>query len=593
MIQLDKLRDKSVFSLLDNYNGGNPYIMRFKNEYLKKGKLNLTTNESKYIYENHDKEPIEINKIVKISSYLGEELKKSEELTFIPEKISIEFLLAETEKTFHVYGRLTRKQEKGKLYWLPKTQVMEDIYFNEIDIDVDFEKYDKILSKINRKMFEHQKSGVKFLLTRNGCILADGMGLCKTATSIIAALESGAKKILVICPASLKINWEREINTFCDETHIINGRNWKTSKFTIINYDILKNFHTVGEPKKNNPDDSIINYNRQIVNSKFDLVIIDEAHYLKDNKTNRGKIMTEVCVKYGIEKVWLLTGTPVANRPMDFYNLLNLIKAPIANNWQYFAVRYCEGRKFFKVLANGRRKQIWLTDGASNLEELTNKTKNLLLRRKKEDVLDMPDKIITPVYHQLSDYGWTEYNNLWDDYIEKRKEEKKNINLQRDLVELILLRKHIAMEAIPHTIELANNAIEEGQKVIIFTNFTDELMELYEKFGKIAVIHNGKMSNDEKQNSVDRFQNDDNIKVFIGNIKSAGVGITLTAANIVIFNSYDWTPGANEQCEDRSYRCGQLNRVTIYYQLFENTISIRVWNVLKNKQNIIDIIMGT
>jgi SWI/SNF-related matrix-associated actin-dependent regulator 1 of chromatin subfamily A len=592
MIKLDKLRDRSVFSLLENYNGGNPYIMRFKNDYIKYGKLNLTTNESKYIYENHDKEPIEIKKIVRISSYLGEELKKSEDLNFIPSKISIEFILAETEKTFHVYGRLTQKQLKGKLYWLPKTQVLDDPYFNEIDIDVDFEKYDKILSKINRKMFDHQKSGVKFLLSRNGCILADDMGLAKTATSIIAALESGAKKILVICPASLKINWEREINTFCDETIIINGRNWKTNKFTIINYDILKNFHTLAEPKKNDSEDLVIEFNRQIVNTKFDLVIIDEAHYLKDNKTARGKIMTEVCVKYGIEKVWLLTGTPIANRPMDFYNLLNIIKAPIANNWQHFAKRYCEGRRFFKTLSNGRKKQIWLTDGASNLEELSIKTKNLILRRKKKDVLDMPDKTIIPLIHDMSNSQVNEYNNLWDDYIIKRKENKQNINLQRDLVELIMLRKYIAMQAIPNTIELVENALEYGEKVIIFTNFTDELMELHEKFGKQSVIHYGGMNNIEKQSSVDRFQNDDNVKIFIGNIKSAGVGITLTASNIVIFNSYDWVTGNNEQCEDRAYRIGQKNNVTVYYQLFEDTISLRIWGVLKEKKEIINKILG-
>jgi SWI/SNF-related matrix-associated actin-dependent regulator 1 of chromatin subfamily A len=592
MIRLEDLKEISALSLLESYKGKNPYILRFQKELIKNGKITLTANQSKYIVDNHDKTSIKINRVLRISTYLGEELKKSEELSFTPEKMLVEYILADNDKTFHVYGKVKQNQKNGKLYWLPKTQVLDDPYFEDIDVDVDFEKYNKILGKTGKKLYKHQEEAIKFLLSRKGCILADDMGLGKTMSSIIAALETGLEKILIVCPSSLKINWEREINTFCKNTVIVNGRKWSKDRFVIINYDILKNFHTLKTPKKNDPEDLVVEFNRQIVNTKFDLAIIDEAHLLKNHDSIRGKIMTEVCVKHGVEKVWLLTGTPVANRPMDYFNLLNMIKSPIAKNWQYFAIRYCEGRKFFKTLKSGIKKQIWITDGASNLDELASKTKNIILRRKKEDVLDMPDKTIIPVYHELSNYGRREYNNLWDDYLVKRKAEGKHGKLQRDLVELILLRKHIAMEAIKDTIELAESAIEQGQKVIIFTNFTDELMELHQHFAKISVIHNGLMSNTEKQRSVDRFQDDDKIKVFIGNIKSAGVGITLTAGNIVIFNSYDWVTGNNEQCEDRAYRIGQKNNVTVYYQLFEDTISIRIWGVLKKKKEIINIILG-
>ena len=148
------------------------------------------------------------------------------------------------------------------------------------------------------------------------------------------------------------------------------------------------------------------------------------------------------------------------------------------------------------------------------------------------------------------------------------------------------------MEAIPKTYEMAMDAIEQGHKVIIFTTFTDELEELANKFGKISVVHNGPMTDKAKQVSIDKFQDDDKIKVFIGNIKSAGVGITLTAGDIVIFNSFDWVTGNNEQAEDRAYRIGQKNNVSVYYQLFEDTISVRMWNTLKNKQDVINTIMG-
>lgn len=592
MIKLNDIKDRSAISLLINYNGKNPYLIQLQNEYKKKGKLSLTENQSKYIIENFNKEPIKINRIIEISDFLAEDLQKKNELSFPPKKILIQFILAETEKTLHIYGKLKQNQKVSKMYWIPKTQLVDDPYFEPINIEVDFDKYIK-LDTLHRTPFNHQIEGIKFLLARNGCILADDMGLGKTYQAIIAAIESGAEKILVVCPSSVKINWEREINYFSDHSSIISGKKWKPKKFTIINYDILKNFHSLNKRKgkKKNPEDIVVEFNRELANHQFDLVIIDEAHFLKNPTSIRGKVMTDLCVNHGIEKVWLLTGTPIANRPMDYYNLLKLIKAPIADNWVFFAQRYCAAKKFFKTLKNGQRKQIWLTDGASNLDELANKTRNLILRRKKENVLDMPDKTITPMLLELSRKGCVEYDRLWDEYVEKRAEEGKTCNLQKDLVELILLRKFIAMEAIPHTIELAENAIEQEQKVIIFTNFTDELMELHEHFGSSSVIHYGQMNGKEKQEAVDQFMKNPKIKVFIGNVKSAGVGITLTASNIVIFNSFDWVPGNNEQAEDRAYRIGQHNNVTVYYQLFKDTVSIRMWATLQNKKEIISQIM--
>jgi len=570
MINLDDIKDRSAISLLIDYKGKNPYIQKLQKEYKKKGKLLLTENQTKYIANNINKEPIKIDRVIELSDFFAGELQKNEKLSFIPKRILIQYILAETEKTFHIYGKLKKNQEKSKMYWLPKTQVIDDPYFEPINIDVNFDKYVE-LDTLHRMPYDHQKEAIKFLLTRNGAILALDMGLGKTMCSIIAALESGAEKILVVCPSSIKINWEREINYYCDHTSIISGKKWNPSKFTIINYDILKNFHTISDGrKKKKADDVVIREAKELINHKFDLVIVDEAHFLKNPKSIRGKVMSEVCVKYGIEKVWLLTGTPIANRPMDYFNLLNLIKAPIANNWQFFATRYCAAKKFFKTLKNGQRKQIWLTDGASNLDELSKKTKNIMLRRKKGDVLDMPDKTITPMLYDLSKKGWSEYDRLWDEYIEKREEEGKTCELQKDLVELILLRKFIAMEAIPYTIELSEGVIEQGQKVVIFTNFTDELMEIHEHFGTDSVIHYGGMGQSEKQRSVDQFMNNPKVKVFIGNIKSAGVGITLTAANIVIFNSYDWVTGNNEQAEDRCIFGNQLILTDCGYVKIEN-----------------------
>jgi SWI/SNF-related matrix-associated actin-dependent regulator 1 of chromatin subfamily A len=593
LINLDDIKGHSALSLLETYSGINPYLLKLKNEYLKNGKLTLTETQSKYIIENHNREPQMINRVIGITKYLGEELQKQDGVSFTPEKILIEFILGETDKSYHVYGKLKRNQTESKMYWLPKTQVTDDPYFEKINIEVDFEKYNKVLAKSKKKLYKHQEEGIKFLLSRNGCILADDMGLGKSIQSIIAALESGAKKILVVCPSSAKINWEREINVFCKDTTIIDGKKWSEAKFTIINFDILKNFHTLVETRAQLTPEEMSLINRDLANANFDLAIIDEAHYLKNNDSIRGKIMVELAVKHNISKIWLLTGTPVANRPMDFFNLLKIIKSPIAENWKHYAVRYCDGKKFFKTLKNGQKRQIWITDGASNLDELASKTKNIILRRLKTDVLDMPDKVITPMYHLLDKKEWAQYENLWEEYLLKRTTEgKRNGNLQKDLVELILLRQFIAAVAIPHTIEMVENAIDMGRKVIIFTSFTEELEILAKHFGKLAVTHNGPMSTTQKQKSVDAFQKNSKVKVFIGNIKSAGVAITLTEATVVVFNSFSWVPGDNEQAEDRAFRIGQKNDVNVYYQLFDDTISIRMWNMLNNKKDVISTIIG-
>lgn len=593
MINLNDIKGRKALSLLETYDGINPFILKLKSVLKSKNGVTLTENQTKYIVDNYNQEPTYVNRVMPITPYFGEELKKTENLSFTPERMLFEFILAETDKTYHVYGKLTTKQIESKMYWVPKTQVLDDPYFTPISIDVDFSIYNQILAKYNKKLYNHQKEGIKFLLSRNGCILADDMGLGKSIQSIIAAIESGAKKILVVTPSSAKINWEREINVFCGDTAIIDGKKWKEAKFTIINFDILKNFHTLKKPKINKKGEQLVEevLNRHLVEAGFDLAIIDEAHNLKNNDSIRGKIMVELSAN--IPKVWLLTGTPVANRPMDFFNLLTIIKSPLAKNWKYYAQRYCNAKQFYKTLKNGKRKQIWLTDGASNLDELASKTKNSIIRRLKKDVLDMPDKVVIPTYHELNDKEWKDYNNLWDEFLLKRASiGKKNGNLQKDLVELILLRQFIAAAAIPNTIEMVENAIEMGRKVIIFTSFTEELKILQNHFGKIAVSHNGPMSTKAKQHSVDEFQTNPKVKVFIGNIKSAGVAITLTEASVVIFNSFSWVPGDNEQAEDRAFRIGQKNDVTVYYQLFLDTISIRMWNILQNKKDIISIIMG-
>lgn len=596
MIDINKIKGVSALNKLKTYEGNNPYIKMLKTKLLNKGKLVLTSNQHDYILRNFELDPIKINKIVSITEYLGNELQKQFQLKFVPEKILIEYILDDSEKTYHVSGKLKRNQTNSELFFIPKTQLLDDPYFEEIDVEVDFDKYEKldtfkhINGNVGRKILDLQKIGIKFLLSKKGAILADEMGSGKSLQATVAALESGAKKILIVCPSSVKINWQREINYFQEyDIAIINGRRWENAKFTIINYDILKNFHTVKTDE--NKDDYDFIENQHLLKSKFDLCIIDEAHNLKNKDSIRGSIMTDLC--QNIETVWLLSGTPVANRPMDYYNLLKLIKSPLTNDWKFYVKRYCDGKQITTRLKNGRTKKVWLTNGASNLEELSNKTRNIFLRRLTTEFTDMPERNVIPLIHNLNDNQRIEYDQLWEDYILERQRNKKTVNIQRDLVELGLLRKYMAMETIPYTIDIVNEIIEQGNKVVVFTCFTEELLELANYYGSKCVCHYGQMSEKDKQKSIDEFQNrEDGPMVFIGNIISAGVGITLTRAHYLVFNSFDWVPGNAEQAEFRCFRINQKNNVQIYYNLFNNTIIEKMWHTLNYKKEIINQIIG-
>lgn len=586
MIQAEDIKIKKITDKLMAYEGENPYIKYLKKK-VKTDNQQLTKTQIEYINKNYNKQIVELNNIISITKFFGQELQKEYSLKNTPEKILIEKIIGESDKAYHVLGKFYKNQEELKLFWLPKTQLIDDLFCNYDNVSVDFQKYEGI-DKLGRKYFQHQKEGIKFLLDKKKCILADDMGLGKTLQATIAALESGAKRILIVCPSSLKINWQREIENFTEpeDTNIIRSIGWDPSKFTIINYDILKNFHTVLEKgKEYNPK----KISREIVKEKFDVIILDESHYIKNPKSNRGKIIQEIIKESNPKYVWLLTGTPIANRPMDYFNLLGTIKSPVASDWMYYARRYCGGKQI-KTKIKGRLRTIWLTDGSSNLEELSERTKTTILRRKKNDVLDLPEKIIVPTYIELENR--TEYEEVYEKYLEWRRSQGKSGNVVKHLVELILLRKFIALEKVKHSIELSESAIENGKKVLIFTNFTEELDMFRQHFGKTGVYIEGSTKEKDRQKAVDNFQNDDKIKVFVGQIKAAGVGLTLTKAEIVIINSLDWVPGNLEQAEDRAYRIGQMKNVTIYYPLFDNTVDTLVWRVLKNKKSVINTIVG-
>lgn len=928
-----KIPEIEARNILATYDGANNQLIEWKMKFINNKSFKLTRPQADYVLKYHQTVPKVAKKYINIVISFGERLQEEKYLPKPVEKIWCEKLLCESDKAYHIWGKFF-DSEQNHAIWLPKGAVLQpEKKLNRI---IDYSKYS------HRPPKEWQPKAIEALLANDKFILADDMGTGKSTSAIIAALESGSKKILIVCPASVKINWKKEIRFYTDRpVLIVEGRKWgSTYDFYIINYDILKNYHTTDDKNENDdlklitkenfdlaivdecftynskimteygelyigdivengidvkiltfnyktkkteyktidrwirknksiiyqiklrngvfiectdnhkfytnergyikakdlttndnlyllsetinketnleekqillkelcinnqqqindqksnrkeilqnvfklrkndvvynqeengktkilfnkmrfltfneqrrckrektannykswrlvksnetniqgqsPYEDIIlreneekqsyvksrnfrknetevnwknifvkrwtrkinrtsniimqnvrrglgtriantnqrgktsfqkfaerisggyrkqrkeNFNRnrwknahnekmevfrqkenrsvefvrvesikileqgsydaiRNVSSKntrvYDLevkdnhnyfingILVSNCHYLSNSSSQRTKLMNDILEK--IPKVWLLTGTPMTNRPINYYNLLKLVNSPVALNWQHYVKRYCRG---FRFKANGRT--IWNTSGHSNLDELRERTKNIVLRRLKTDIPGLPEKTISPIFLELQS---TFYNEEIEEFMRITEDQKGRESLAITINRLMKVRQVIAYEKIPYTCELIDKCLELDKKVIVFTNFTMPLDMLHEKYPKNSVIYDGRMSAAKREEAKEKFQNDPKTKILIGNIIAAGIGINLTAAEVVIMNDLSFVPSHHSQAEDRAYRHGQQKDVLVYYPVFENTIEQIVYNILQSKKDVIDQAMG-
>ena len=414
------------------------------------------------------------------------------------------------------------------------------------------------------ELFPHQREGVRFLAASRGAILADDMGLGKTRQAIIALGERRPEgNLLVVCLASLKLNWKREIGLVYpnDEVRIINGPDEVVpARWTVINYDLL------GRKRA------------ELLRAHWAGVIFDEAHYIKNRNATRSKVA--IAISDRVEDCYLLTGTPVMNRPIELFNLLRAIGHYLGDNYVDFGFSYCDA----KYDGYG-----WDFSGAKNLDDLKARTEDVLLARRKEDVLDLPPKLrsVVPVpvptekYEQLME----QFRGLVTQQIRTH---QGNVRWNELLPIMTRIRNALAKDKAKLTAKLVRDAVDQGEKVIVFTCFTGAADILEAEFGEAAVRLTGETTQKARQAAVDRFQNDPNVRVFIGNILAAGTGVTLTAASQVFFSDLDWVPANHLQAEDRAYRIGQNKMVNVYYVTAPGTLDDAVWTVLRRKLEILE-----
>ena len=660
-------KKNTAIDLLKNYDGINTYLLALKRDIITYKKVDkLTDFNVDYILKNINYQIKDINKIVRVIDWYGDELKDKWETDFRIEKVLIKKLLGETDKFYHCFIQY-RKNVEPSYAFLKKNGIIGNFLLEDYhNISIDFDRYDKLsMSRTPdkpRKIKNHQKEAVQFLISRKKCILADDMGMGKSTSLTVASIEGNFDAILIICPASLKSNWFNELTNYISEKDISiiggvnemkkneiekylgygegkSGKNlnelkeeakergkWTDNRYVIINFDILDDVYKVSRAKTKEGIEKAVENSPMLkfLLNKKSLIIIDEAHKLSNNTSDRYKIIKDLINKSNPHSIYLSTGTPITNDPANYFNLLSLLNDPLTIDREFYYMRYCDAFKMpineqqkqkkqqlTQEFLNSHNKNTWydltveekkslndiinkrviqkiIPKGGKNLEELKMQTAHIYLRRTKDDIGDLPPKYIHERVFELNKEQMAEYKKLWDEYEAAKLEEDSSKELNKELIEGGLYRKYLSNQMVPNTIKLAEKCLARGEKIVIACCYDDELYTLRDYFKDKCVIYNGKMSLKEKDEAIKKFNSDPNVMIFIGNIIAAGVGITLTSSRVVIFNNFSYVPGDNSQFQDRVHRIGQTRDVHIFYQFFKDTQYEKMWNTVLSKSLIIN-----
>jgi SWI/SNF-related matrix-associated actin-dependent regulator 1 of chromatin subfamily A len=495
--------------------------------------------------------------------------------------------------------------------------------------------------------FGYQKAGVAYAIKRSRVLFGDEMGLGKTVEAILwINMVPEIKRVLVICPASLKRNWMRELERWLvrpTQIGIADTRYSQTvpnTDIVIANYELLsrrvdtgttvtvkakdKHGETIYRPKK------VYEYHlRESFKRCWDLVIVDECHKAKGDPATT--VRSRMVYSIAAERVAFLSGTPMVNRPRELWHMVHYLAPKVFSDQRAFENRYCKGGSFMDPYAGG-----------TNLKELQDKLRLwIMIRRLKRDVLkDLPPKLRQVI--ELPADGRTEGLVKSERLaFEKKEDVLTSMRLRVELAkasdspedykqavatltagiqvafeDLSRIRKETAIAKIPVVIEHVKSLLDEGHKVILFTHHKDVAYAIAHRMesdltgramhvdyvhcidnnkrvpkftkGTAVVAYTGDHTLPERDDSVQLFQTDDKCRLFIGTIGAAGVGLTLTASSYVVFAELDWVPGNVTQAEDRAHRIGQKDNVLIQHLVLEASLDQRMATTLVEKQDMAD-----
>lgn len=445
----------------------------------------------------------------------------------------------------------------------PGNKQYRDAFYEDLDSrykQMFQEFYDTKLVKCGYQdmLFDHQKEGLAESNYKKFNFLAYEQGLGKTLTSATISKINNIKRTLIICPLLVKWNWFRDLTKFgYNELYFsiydsVKSKNLKA--FPIERFAVI-NFEGVGK------------YMEELCSEPIGHIIIDEATYIKNHNSDRFKAIRELIEKNPDARITFLSGTPVKNRVNDVFAYLKLIGHPLGDNYAMFLREYTQtssGRHGTKIT------------GSRNLEDLYHKLSNFMIRKTKADCLDLPPKTIYKFQFGLDEYR-DEYKKVITEL-----SKAKGSSLHSNLHTLNIVMAKAKLKGIK---DLAQSILDQDRKVVIFCSYTEPIRMLQEHFGSKCVMIDGSVSAHHRDDRIQKFIQDDDVTVFLGNVTAAGIGINLVNASDVIFCNFPFTPSEMYQAEDRCHRIGQKNNVNIYYTLCEESVDEYIYSLIVDKAN--------
>lgn len=444
----------------------------------------------------------------------------------------------------------------------------------------------------------YQIAGIAYGCERQNVLIGDEMGLGKTIQAIgIANADESSRSVLIICPASLKINWQREWRKWDTKglsVEIADTRGLPDAEVVIVNYDIAWRLRD------------------ELRTRPWDVLIMDEAHYLKNPQAQRthavfGAEVDEAVIEpIKARRRIALTGTPIPNRPAEGWTLFHALAPQVFSSWYHYVTRYADAyRTPFGMEVSG----------ASHLSELQEKLRStMMIRRLKADVLselpakrrqiiefpaDEADPAIAAEQHALRKQEdrlakleaaaalamASEDGNAYHAAVRALREGRRAA-----FTEMAKMRHETALAKVPAVVSHLKDAMEGNRdKLIVFAHHKDVIDAMADAMQEVGVVQvTGDTPMAARQDAVDAFQNDPEVRLFIGNIQAAGVGLTLTASPHVVFAELDWVPGNMTQAEDRAHRIGQKNAVLVQHLVLDGSLDARLARTLIEKQAVLD-----
>lgn len=451
-------------------------------------------------------------------------------------------------------------QEDRKSNFLKQVDEIYAVYENHVSVTMG----NKL--PYSEKFKKHQIEATNFSFFNKNTFLALEMRLGKSIVSASLSRLLNIRKTVIICPASVKWSWFRQLTaewgfnelyfTILDASKSKNIIAFQ-ERFVIINYDVLGNFYN------------------HLVQTPIGHFIIDESHRLKNHQTARFKNTKKLVDMFPDAKITLLSGTPIKNRVNDIFAYLKLTGHPLGSNHKRFLDEYA-----ISTTSRGAQR----VTGGKNLVDLRKKLANFMLIKTQDECLDLPKKMFLSYRYSLDDYR-EKYNAI----IEELSQQKDISSLTGNLHSLNILTSLAKIKGI---IEIAEDIIENGQKVVIFGSYKDPLNELEQYFGERCVKIDGSVPSQKRDTLVQRFTNDEKCEVFLGNMQAAGEGINLAVASNVIFINFPLTP---DEIMQPLNRCENMNRkgiLTICYTFCDESIDEYLYELIEDKQNEINTFTG-